>query len=125
MAAKGMFGGKSTYTLTGSETFVDSDVIHADEVEKWQGLDAFVASITGSGTVTPTIYYHFGNGLFGPAHTLSDNTSSKNATFTVSQAFECYLRGQNHFTPCEGWKIRFSVTSHSAGDILSASASVK
>ena len=122
---KGMFNGDSTYTLTGSETYVDSSIIHANDTAKWEGLDAFVASVTGSGTVTPTIYYHFGNGLFGPAHAMTDNTSSENTTFTVSQAYECHVRAQTYFIPCEGWKIRFSVTSHSVGDVLSANASIR
>lgn len=122
---KGMFNGKSTHILTGNETYVDSDVIHPGDVENWQGLDAFVASITGSGTVTPTIYHYFGGTLFGPAHAMEDNTADLNATFTVSQAYECHVRAQKYFLPSEGWKIRFSVTSHSAADVLSASASVR
>ena len=125
MSSIRMFNGKSTKTLTGSETYVDSDIMSPKDVQNWQGLDAFVASITGSGTVTPTIYYFFGDGVFGPAHSLNSNASTVATTFTVTTAFECNVRTQSHFIACAGWKVRFSVASHAANDVLSANASVR
>jgi len=128
MASVGMFNGKSTYTLLGTETYIESDLVQppGNEREFWRGLEAFCASIDTAGiTVTPTAYYCFGHDVFGGSHTLVDNTSSENANFTSSAAYECRMYKQSHWTPCEGYKIRFSFSTSTAGAVLTASASSK
>jgi len=108
------FGGGGSYTLVSTDTAKDTDLLNIEDL----GHASFCAKISSSSvTVTPTIYLYYGAVVgFGAAETLYDRNNSDATTFTGT--FECSLNKQATWQACIGFKIRFSFSGHSGGEIL-------
>ena len=109
------FGGGGSYTLVSTDTEKVTDLINIEDL----GHASFCAKISSSSvTVTPTIYLYYGASVgYGNAESLIDrNVSDTTTTFTGT--FECSLNKQATWQACLGFKICFSFSGHSGGEIL-------